>query len=173
MVIVVITFAIVFLYRDVYVLTVGNPRTLMGRFAGYTALFLAGLTIMSRFGRYAWTGKRFALAAVAIQLAELGVALALRKWEAGRYCWIGCILPFPAFLVILSALSLSIRPVFPGLSDTTATQIVAGAWLILVAGLAVLLSAEEEEESTHRRFVDDFALLTSCTALIFVPYGFF
>ncbi len=174
MVIVVITFAMVFLYRDVYVLSVGDRRTLMVRLAGYTALLLAGLMIMSRFGRYAWTGKRFALAAVAVQLAELGIALALRKWEAGRHCWIGCILPFPAFLVILSALSFSIKPIFPALPDATATQIVTGSWLILVAALAALLSAkEEEEESIHRRFVNDFALLTSCTAFIFVPYGFF
>jgi hypothetical protein len=57
---------------------------------------------------YGWTKRRFALAAVLIQLAELGLALALRKWEGGRHRWVGCILPCPAFLVVLFTLSFAV-----------------------------------------------------------------
>ncbi len=176
MIIVVIAFALVFLFRDVHVLVAADRRTLMARFAAYAALLLASMAVIGWFGgsQYGWTRKRFAVAAVLIQLAEVGLALALRKQKGGRYCWIGSILPFPALPVGLFALSFSIRHIFTELGPTLATQIVTGCWLLLVAALAALLSAKQEEESTtYRSFVDDFALLTSCTAFIFVPYGFF
>jgi hypothetical protein len=175
MVIVVIAFALVFLYRDVHVLVAADRRALVVRFAAYAALLLLAMAIIGWFGssQYGWTRKRFAVAAVLIQLAEVGLALALRQQKGGRYCWIGSILPFPALPVGLFALSFSIRHMFTELGANLATQIVTGSWLLLVAALAALLSAKESEESTYRRFVDDFALLTSCTAFIFVPYGFF
>jgi hypothetical protein len=175
MVIVVIAFAVIFLYRDVHVLVAADRRALIARFAAYAALLVAAMAIIGWFGgsQYGWTRRRFALAAVLIQLAEVGLALALRKRKGGRYCWIGSILPFPALPVGLFALSFSIRHMFTELGATLAAQIVTGSWLLLVAALAALLSAKQEEESIYRRFVDDFALLTSCTAFIFVPHVFF
>ena len=175
MIIIVITFALVFLYRDIHVLVAADRKALIARFAAYATLLLVAMAIMSWFdgSQYIWTRKRFALAAVSIQLAEVGLALVLRKWKGGRYCWIGSILPFPALPVGLFALSFSIRHMFTELGATLATQIVTGSWLILVAALAALLSAKQEEEPAYRKFVNDFALLTSCTSLIFVPYGFF
>ncbi len=175
MLIVVIAFAVIFLYRDVHVLVAADRRALMTRFTAYAALLLAAMAIVGWFGgsQYIWTRKQFALSAVLIQLAELGLALTLRKWQGGRFCWIGAILPFPALPIGLFALSFSIRHMFTELGATLATQLVTGFWLILVAALAALLSAKQQEESTYRRFVNDFALLTSCTAFIFVPYVFF
>jgi hypothetical protein len=175
MIITVIAFAVIFLYRDVHALAAANRRALMRRSATYAALLLAAMALMACFGgsQYVWTRKRFALAAVLIQLAELGLAFALRWWKHGRYYWIGSILPFPALPAGLFALTFSIRHTFPALGATLAAQIVTGAWLILVAVLAVLLSGNQQEELTYRKFVNDFALLTSCTSFIFVPYGFF
>lgn len=173
MLIVVLAFAVVFLYRDVQVLALPDRKGVVARFAGYAALMLVAVAVMADVpaAQYAWTQKRFALAAVLIQLAELGLALALRKWGAGRHSWVGGILPCPAFLVGLFALSFTIQHEFIGLDAVAATEIVTGCWLAVVAGFALLLSPKEE--SADRKFVDDFALLTSCTALIFVPYGLF
>ena len=175
MVIVAIAFAVVFLYRDVHALVAVDRRAQMARFAAYAALLLAAMAIIGWFGgsQYGWTRKGFALAAVLIQLSEVGLALALRKRKGGRYCWIGSILPFPALPVGLFTLSFSARHMFTEVGATLATPIVTGTWLLLVGALAALLSAKQEEESTYRKFVDDFALLTSCTAFIFVPYVFF
>jgi hypothetical protein len=104
MIIVVIAFALVFLYRDVHVLVAGDQKMVTARFAP---------------------------AAILIQLAELGLALALRKWKAGRYRWVGSILPFPVLPVGLFALSSSIRYLLAELSATLVTEIVTGFWLIL------------------------------------------
>jgi hypothetical protein len=46
------------------------------------------------------------------------------------------------------------------------------SWLAVVVFLVLLMNSKEEEP-LYRRFVDDFALMTSSAALIFVPYGFF
>jgi hypothetical protein len=177
MFIVALAFAVVFLCRDVYVLMTPDRRALLGRFAGYSTLILVALTIMNGSGvfgqpvAYAWTRRRFAMAAILIQLGELAIALALRKWARGHHSWIGCILPSPAFLVCLWALSSFLRIASGGLDAFAAMALVTGSWLLLVAVLVLLLNAKEE--FTDRKFVDDFALMTSCTALIFVPYGFF
>jgi len=145
---------------------------------------LAAAAIMAWFGYdrpeivYAWTRRRFALAAVLIQLAELGLAFALRKWEGGRHRWIGCILPCPAFLVVLFALSSEIQHAVLRWDAVTVAEIATACWLGFVGAIALLFSRIDEgrdtkEESANRQFVDDFALMTSCTALIFVPFGLF
>jgi hypothetical protein len=177
MLIVLAAFAVVFFYRDTYALVAVDRKKLMARFACYAALLLAAAAIVAGSVQvfpavnFAWTRKRFALAAVSIQLIELAIALLLRKWRGGRHNWIGCILPSPAFLLGLFALSSAVQDRFSGLGALAAAEIVTGGWLALVAALALLLSAREDG-STDRTFVGDFALLTSCTALIFVPYGF-
>jgi hypothetical protein len=177
MLIVACAFAVVFLCRDVQALMTPDRRALPVRLAGYAALFLAALFVMDAVGafheslQYVWTKKGFAVAAILIQLTELAIALALRKWARGRYCWIGCVLPSPAFFVCLLALSLLFRTASSGSGALAKMAILTGCWLALVAFLVLLLN--EKEEPVHRSFVDDFALLTSTTALIFVPYGFF
>ncbi len=177
MLIVALTFAVVFVCRDVQVLTNTDGKALGTRFALYAALILAataavaGLDYLRPEIAYGSTKRRFALAAVLIQLAEVGLALALRRWEGGRHRWIGCILPCPAFLAVLFALSFAIRDAVARLSTIAAAEIVMVCWLGIVGALALLLFTKEE--SADRQFVDDFALMTSCTALIFVPYGIF
>jgi hypothetical protein len=175
MLIVVLAFAVVFICRDVQVLTTTDRKALGARFAFYAALILAATAIVAVIGDvrpeivYAWAKRRFALAAVLIQLAELGLALALRRWEGGRHRWVGCILPCPAFLVVLFALSFVIQHAVVRLNAIAATGVVTACWLTLIASLAL----RAKEGSTDRKFADDFALMTSCTALIFVPYGVF
>jgi len=177
MLIVASAFAVVFLYRDVQGLMTPDRRALAVRLLGYAALILAGLMIMDAVGssqeslQYVWTRRRFAVAAILIQLAELATALTLRKWARGRHCWIGCVLPSPAFFVCLLALSLLLQDPSNGAGSLAAMAILTGLWLALVVFLVLLLN--EKEASVDRRFVDDFALLTSATALMFVPYGFF
>jgi hypothetical protein len=178
MVIVLAAFAVVFFYRDTHALAAVDRKQLMARFACYAVLLLAAGAIMAgsvqvpRAIHFAWTRKRCALAAVSVQLVELAIALLLRKLRGGRHGWIGCILPCPAFLAGLSALTFAVQGRFSGLGAVAASEIVTGCWLALVAALALPLSAREDS-SADRTFVGDFALMTSCTALIFVPYGFF
>src|ERR1035438_9978661 len=113
MLIVAVVFAIVFLFRDVQVLAI-RDRTIAARFAGYAVLLVAAVALMAGSGDarpgilYSWTQRRFALAAVMVQLAELTLGFALRRFAMGRYSWIGCVLPAPAFLVVLFALSFAI-----------------------------------------------------------------
>jgi hypothetical protein len=177
MLIVAIAFAVVFLYRDVQSLMTPGRRAVSARLLGYAALILAALMLMDAAGtfhepfRYVWTTRKFAVAAILIQLAELAIALVLRKWSHGRHGWIGSVLPSPAFLVCLLALSLFLRNVAGRAGALTAMAILTACWVALVAFLVLFL--HPKEEAMDRRFVDDFALLTSTTALIFVPYGFF
>jgi hypothetical protein len=51
-------------------------------------------------------------------------------------------------------------------------EIVTAAWLILVGGSIVVLNWLDNPWE-DRNFAVDFALMTSCTALIFVPFGLF
>lgn len=175
--IVLAAFAVVFFYRDTSVLVAIDRKGLVPRFAAYAALLLGAGAIIARSVQvlpavhFAGTRRRFALTAVSIQLVELAIALVLRKWRDGRHGWIGCVLPSPALLVGLFALSFAVQNRFNGLGALAAAGAVTGCWLALVAAIALLLSAREDG-STDRRFIGDFALLTSCTALIFVPYGF-
>jgi hypothetical protein len=182
MLIVVLAFAVVFLFRDVQML-VADSKALGLRFAGYAALMLAAMAIASEFGHtrpailYAWTERRFALAAILIQAVELGFAFALKRWASERHQWVGCILPCPAFLVALFVWSYMIHNAVLALNPIAATELVTACWLTLVALSVFVLSRIENgragTEPTERKFVDDFALMTSCTALIFVPYGLF
>ena len=177
MLLVVLAFAVVFLFRDVQVLVTDDRKTLGWRFAGYAALILVAVAIASGFGEarpailYTWTERRFALAAILIQLAELAVALALRRQ------WIGRVLPCPAFLLMLFVLSYTTHTTIVGLTLIAATELVTACWLTLVAVCAISLDRIENkrslERTMERKFVNDFALMTSCTAFIFVPYGLF
>jgi predicted transporter len=183
MLIVILAFAVVFLFRDAQALMTEDRQALGFRLAGYAAIVLTAVAIASNFGQarpailYSWAERRFALGAISIQLAEVGIFLALRKWADERHQWIGCVLPCPAFLVALFVSSYIVRNAVAALNLLAATELVTGAWLALVAVSAFTLSRIEsgrvEEGSANKKFVDDFALMTSCTALIFVPYGLF
>ena len=177
MLIVAVVFAIVFLFRDVQVLAI-RDRTIPARFAGYAVLLVAAVALMAGSGDarpgilYSWTQRRFALAAVMVQLAELTLGFALRRFAMGRYSWIGCVLPAPAFLVVLFALSFAIEDRFIAIDTSAAVEIVTAIWLALVGGIVLWLSWIDNPWE-DRKFANDFALMTSCTALIFVPFGLF
>jgi hypothetical protein len=177
MLIVALVFMLVFLFRDVLVLA-SRDRTILARFVGYAILLLVAVALMAGPGDarpgilYSWTQRRFALIAVLVQVAELAMGFALRKFAMGRYSWIGCVLPAPAFLVVLFALSFAIQDRFVALDTTSAVEIVTAAWLALVGGLVMALNLLDNPFE-DRKFANDFALMTSCTALIFVPFGLF
>jgi hypothetical protein len=175
MLVVALVFTIVFLFRDVQVLAIRN-RAFFARFAGYALLLMAAVALMATSGAAGpgilrtWTHQKFAAVAVLIQLVELTAGLALRRLALGRYSWIGCVLPAPAFLVVLFALSLTIQDHFTAIDANVALEIVTALWLALVGGAAMLLNWIDNPWE-DRKFANDFALLTSCTALIFVPFG--
>jgi hypothetical protein len=177
MLIVALAFITVFLLRDVQVLAVRDRAVLM-RFAGYAALLVVAVAIMAGPGEarpgilHSWTQRQFALIAVLVQLAELAVGFALRRFALGRYSWIGCVLPAPAFLVVIFGLSFAIGNWFIAIDATTAVEIVTALWLALVGGVVMLLNWIDNPWE-DRKFAGDFALMTSCTALIFVPFGLF
>jgi hypothetical protein len=176
MLIVMLGFTIVFLFRDVQVLAIRDHRALLARFACYALLLVAAVALMAGLGDarhgilQAWTQRKFASIAVLVQLAELALGFALRRFALGRYSWIGCVLPAPAFLVVLFAISLTIQDRFIGIDTTLAVEIVTATWLILVGGCVMVL-AWLDNPWEDRKFAVDFALMTSCTALIFVPFG--
>jgi len=175
MLIVALVFIVVFLFRDVQVLAI-RDRASLTRFAGYAMLLAAAVALMAGSGGagpgilHAWTQRRFAFVAVLVQLAELAMGLALRKLALGRYSWIGCVLPAPAFMVVLFALSFAIQDRFIAIDATAAVEIVTAVWLALVGGLVLVLNRLDNPWE-DRKFANDFALMTSCTALIFVPFG--
>jgi hypothetical protein len=175
MVIVVLVFMIVFLLRDVQVLAL-RDRTTLARFGVYTMLIVAAVAMIAESGDarpgivYAWTERKFAIIAVLVQLAELAIAFALRRFAMGRYSWIGYVLPQPAFLVVLFALSFAIRNYFTGLDLSDALGIVTAVWIAVVGGCVLILNRMDNPWE-DRKFANDFALMTSCTALIFVPFG--
>jgi len=177
MLILALVFTIVFLFRDVQILAI-RGRTIFTRFAGYALLLVAAIAMMAVSGDarpgilHSWTQRKFALAAVLVQLAELAVGFALRKFALGRYSWIGCVLPAPAFLVVLFAMSFAIQDRFIAIDATAAVEIVTAIWLALVGGIVMVLNRIDNPWE-DRKFANDFALMTSCTALIFVPFGLF
>jgi hypothetical protein len=177
MLILALVFTIVFLFRDVQILAI-RGRTIFTRFAGYALLLVAAIAMMAVSGDarpgilHSWTQRKFALAAVLVQLAELAVGFALRRFAMGRYSWIGCVLPAPAFLVVLFALSFAIQDRFIAIDPTAAVEIVTAIWLALVGGIVMVLNRIDNPWE-DRKFASDFALMTSCTALIFVPFGLF
>jgi hypothetical protein len=176
MLVVLLVFMIVFLCRDVQVLAIRDHRPLLGRFAGYALLLAAAVALMAVSGEarpgilHAWTQREFASVAVVVQLAELGLGFALRRFALGRYSWIGCVLPAPAFLVVLFALSFAIQDHFISIDATTAVGIVTAIWLALVGGIVMVLNWIDNPWE-DRKFANDFALMTSCTALVFVPFS--
>jgi hypothetical protein len=175
MVIVALVFTIVFLFRDVQILAI-RDRPVLPRFAGYAMLLAAAVALMAGSGDagpgilHAWTKREFAFGAVLVQVLELALGVALRRFAMGRYSWIGCILPAPAFLVVLFALSFAIQDRFIAIDATVAAEIVTAVWLALVGGLVIALKWLDNPWE-DRTFASDFALMTSCTALIFVPFG--
>jgi hypothetical protein len=177
MLIVALVFTVVFLFRDVQVLAI-RDRAVLTRLAGYALLVVAAVALLAGSGDarpgilYSWTQRKFALAAVLVQLAELAVGLALRRIALGRFSWIGCVLPAPAFLVVLFALSFAIQDRFIAIDATAAVEIVTAIWLVLVGGIVLVLNWIDNPWE-DRKFASDFALMTSCTALIFVPFGLF
>jgi hypothetical protein len=164
MVIVAVAFAVIFLFRDVQILVVQDRKALVERFAVYTLLLVSGLTIFAGFAgsRPAWTERQFALWAILAQLVELGIVAVLSRYALGRYTWLGCLLPAPAFLMGL--FEVQRRLVFPN-----ALGIVAGVWLAIVAMLAAILWRLNNPWE-DRKFARDFAMMSGCTALIFVPF---
>jgi hypothetical protein len=177
MLIVALVFTIVFLFRDVEVLAT-RDRASLARFAGYALLLMAAVALMaeSRGARpgilHEWTQRKFASIAVMVQLAELAAGFALRKFALGRYSWFGCILPAPAFMVVLFAFSVAIQDQFTDIDAIAAVEIVTTIWLAIVGGLVMVLDRLGNPWE-DRKFASDFALMTSCTALIFVPLGLF
>lgn len=173
MLIVAVAFIVVFLFRDVLVLA-AHERAIPLRFAAYALLIVAAVALMARSAEtghpvlYSWMRRDFAIVAVVVQMIELAVAIALRKFALGRYSWIGCILPAPAFLVVLFALSLAIQDRFLALDAGAVLKIVTAVWLSLVGGSVTALCWLDNPWE-DRKFAGDFALMTSCTALIFVP----
>jgi hypothetical protein len=175
MLIVALVFVVIFLFRDVQVLAIRDRATL-ARFVGYATLLVAAVALTAGSGNagpgilHSWTQRKFAFIAVLVQLAELAVGLALRRIALGRYSWIGCVLPAPAFLVVLFASSFAIQDRFIAIDATAAVEIVTAIWLTVVGGTVMVLKGLDNPWE-DRKFANDFALLTSCTALIFVPFG--
>ena len=176
MLIVAPVFMIVFLFRDVEVLAI-RGRARLARFAVYALLLVAAVALIGGSGDarpeilHAWTQRKLAFVAVLVQLAELAMGFALRRVVLGHYSWVGCVFPAPAFLVSLFAFSFAIRDCFV-VFDAAAVKIVTVAWLALVGGIVMALNRLDNPWE-DRKFADDFALMTSCTALIFVPFGLF
>jgi hypothetical protein len=69
-------------------------------------------------------------------------------------------------------LSFAIQGRFFAVNATLAAEIVTGIWLVLVGGIVTVLNWTGNPWQ-DRQFANDFALMTSCTALIFVPFGLF
>jgi hypothetical protein len=176
MLIVMLGFTIVFLFRDVQVLAIRDHRALLARFACYALLLAAAVALIAGLGDarpgilHAWTQRKFASVAVLVQLAELALGFALRRFALGRYSWIGCVLPAPAFLVVLFAWSFAIQDHFIAMVTATAVEIATAIWLALVGGVAMALNWFDNPWE-DRKFANDFALMTSCTALVFVPFS--
>jgi hypothetical protein len=176
MAIILIVFGLVFLIRDAQVLALRDGVSVTRRLVAYGALQFAAIVFVTSLGVgtgswRAWTDRRFALTCVVIQAAELGIAWSLSKAAEGRFNWIGWILPSPVFVVALLGLRFAFERRLL-LSPMAATETAFLLWLLLVYLTAMLLSrvGGEREDAA---FAGDFALVTNCAALIFVPVGFF
>jgi hypothetical protein len=173
MLIVILVFLAVFFCRDVQVLAMQSPRHFAPRFAIYCVLQLAAMALLVQ----AWTLTRddsgrtlFAWVAIGVQLAELAAAIILSRLAAGRFSWLGWLLPPPALSAALFGVTLIVRTRLIAAEPASVALPVLGLWLCLVGGPAFLLN-RIDKMSHDRKFVTDFALLTSCTALVFVPFG--
>jgi hypothetical protein len=172
MLIVAISFAVIFLFRDVQILAVQGRRPLAVRLGTYTILLLTGMAVFASLmsSRPGWTDRRFALGAIFVQLSELIIGFALERYSLGRHYWIGCVLPSPAFLVALYALGFEAQIRLRNADPVATLAVVTAAWLLLVGGLVSTLCWMNNPWE-DRKFASDFAMMTSCTALIFVPFG--
>ena len=172
MLIVSLVFAVVFLLRDAQVLALQGRTRPLFRFGIYLPLILLGMTVLVRStsALSGWRDRRFALGAIAVQLVELMIVFAFRRPRLNHYGWIGCILPSPALLVALYALSLEIRETLHAASFLAAVEIVTISWLLIVGVLTSVL-CWMKNPGEDQKFVNDLAMMTSCTALIFVPFG--
>lgn len=173
MLIVAFAFAVIFLFRDVQILVVPDHKTLTGRLSVYALLVLVGIAVFANLadGRPAWTDRRFALWAIAVQLSQLTISLLLRHFSAGRFAWIGVILPSPAFLMALCVLASEIQGGLRDVNGLIAAELAALVWLVIVSGLTTALGWFDNPWE-DRKFALDFAMMTSCTAVIFVPFCF-
>ena len=140
------------------------------RFVGYVFLTTVGVIMFGWVsgGQPAWIERRFALGAIAVQLLELIAALFLRVYSLGRYCWFGCMLPAPAFLLVVYFLGWEVQALLPGSGVFSAVAIVTGVWFCLVVLLASILFTFDNPLE-DRRFATDFAMMAGCTAVVFVP----
>jgi hypothetical protein len=176
MFLVAVTFAIVFLYRDTQMLAAPRFGVIVFRMVAYAAILgaavylLTGAPGFSSGLLYTWTERRFASSALVLQCAELALGLWLRKFALGRYCWLGCTLPSPAFLIVLVSLSFPLQNALPGIDAAAAVTLMTAGWIAVVAVLVSTLQRFGNPWE-DRPFATDFALMTSCTALIFVPFG--
>lgn len=173
MFVVAVAFVAVFFFRDVQILVTEDRKLLQVRLGVYAALLAIGTAAFEGAvgSQPGWMERRFALWAMVIQLAELAIALLLERYHLlGRHSWVGCILPCPAFLVALWILSFEYQYRHPGADGISIMKIVLVAWLLIVAGVTSALSLMKDPWG-DRTFAADFALMTSCTALIFVPFG--
>ena len=145
MLVVAIAFALVFLFRDLQVLSIA--RVPVGvRFIGYIFLITAGVAIFGWLngGRPGWIERRFAVGAIIVQLLELIAVWFLRLYDLGRYGWLGCLLPAPAFLLSLYFLGWQLQALLPGSGAFSAVAIVTTVWLCLVIILASVLHAFDD-----------------------------
>jgi hypothetical protein len=172
MLIVAIAFAVVFLFRDIQVLTVQDRKLLAIRFGSYLVMLLIGLGVFAGAtgSLLGWTERRFAPWAIAAQITELAISVVLQRYALGRHSWLGYILPSPALLAALCALGFQIQNMFLDVGSTSAMEIVAVTWLAIVGTSASVLCWMKNPWE-DRRFTSDFAMMTSCTVVIFVPLG--
>lgn len=170
MLIVAFTFAVIFLVRDVQLLAMEDRSSYATRLVDYALVLLVGMAVFVTLtgGHPVWTERRFAMGAVAVQVFELLLSVTLRRYVGGWSAWIGSVLPSPAFLTSLCALA----PVLlPNAEGEAAIGMVTAAWFIIAAGLATALCLTDHPWE-DRKFASDFAMMTTCTAAIFVPFCF-
>lgn len=167
MLVVAVAFALVFLFRDLQILSLAERPPLVSRLAAYAVLLAAGVAIFGRLG--VWTHPRFARGAIVVQILELICALLLRRRTREWRGWIGFILPAPAFLMAIYALGSQLQNTLPHLSSSDSVEIVTGAWLLTVAVLAAILRRLDNPWE-DRKFAGDFAMMAGCTAVVFVPF---
>lgn len=169
MFIVAVAFALVFLFRDLQVLSMARVPAIV-KFAGYSLITAAGVVVFGWLsgGQPALIERRFGLGAIVAQFLELSAALFLQNYRLGRYGWFGCVLPAPAFLLVVYFLGWELQTVFPGSGAFTAVALVTGLWICIVIVLTSVLYAFNNPWE-DRRFATDFAMMTACTAVVFFP----
>lgn len=173
MLVALLVFLAVFFCRDVQLLAL-DAAAFRWRFTLYASLLAPATALLAAAaGNFLAARPPAALAwlAVAIQISEMIATIALEKWSAGRYRWVGWLLPSPAFLAALLGAGLTLQHVMD-ITPAAAVLIAAVLWMSLVGSLAFLLSRIQHTPEDHR-FATDLALFTGCTVLVFVPLAFY